>query len=82
MFVIYFGNDTDGTTMSRHKNKTSPALFENQKIDLILEFCVYFWAKFSIRNVVLRLSRREKSKTRHCGAYFSCVFGKMFIEVP
>ena len=46
MFVIYFGNDTDGTTMSRHKNKTSPALFENQKIDLILEFVSIFGLNF------------------------------------
>ena len=28
MFVIYFGNDTDGTTMSCHKNKFTDSVFQ------------------------------------------------------
>ena len=49
------------------------------KTALILEIVS---VKFSIQNVVLRLSRREKSEILPCGTYFSCVFNKMFIEVP
>ena len=44
--------------------------------------CVHLWVKFSIQDAVLRLSRREKSKILPCGVCFSCVFDKMFIEVP
>ena len=44
--------------------------------------CVYLWVKFSIQNVVLRVSRRKNSKMFPCGASFSGVFDEIFIEVP
>ena len=44
----------------------------------VLHLCIIF----SIQNVVLRVSRGEKCKSFPCGAFFSCVFDKMFIEVP
>ena len=43
---------------------------------------VHLWVKFSIRNVVLRVSKRKNSKIFPCGAFFSCVFNEMFIKVP
>ena len=44
--------------------------------------CAHHWVKFSIQNVVLRVSRRKISKMFPYRASFSCVFDKMFIEVP
>ena len=67
------------------REETSPALFENQKT--CPDFgkkgpgCVHLWVKFSIQNVVLRISRRKISKMFPCGASFSCIFDEMFIEV-
>ena len=40
------------------------------------------WVKFSIQNVVLRVSRRKNSKMFLCGNCFSCVFDKMFTTPP
>ena len=59
-----------------------PLPFKNQNNCPNFGDCVHLWVKFSIQNAVLRLSRREKSKILPCGAYFSCVFDKMFIEMP
>ena len=42
---------------------------------------VYFWVKYSIQNVVLRVSRRKSPKFSLRGP-FSCVFEKLFIEMP
>ena len=42
---------------------------------------VHLLVKFSIQNVVLRVSRRKNSKTFPCGAFFSYVFNEIFIEV-
>ena len=39
------------------------------------------WVKLSIQNVVLRVSRRKRSKMFPYGASFSCVFDEIFIEV-
>ena len=44
--------------------------------------CVRHWVKFSIQNIVLRVYRRESSKLFPRGAFFSCVFDEMLIEVP
>ena len=44
--------------------------------------CVHLWVKFCIQNIVLGVSRRKNSKIFPCGAFYSCVFNKMFIEVP
>ena len=41
-----------------------------------------YWVKFSIQNIVLRVSRRKNLEMFPCGASFSCVFGGMFIEAP
>ena len=47
------------------RGETCPAPFENKKSVLILEKrdpdCVHHWVKFSIQNVVLRVSRRTKN---------------------
>ena len=68
------------------RGATPPAVFENRKkcpdfwkkgLD-----CVYTWVKFSIQNVVLRVSRRKNSKMFPCGASFSIVIDQIFIEVP
>ena len=62
----FFFSDRRATT--RLRGEASPVLFLKLKKALILE--------------ILRLSRREKSKILPYGAYFSCIFDKMFIEVP
>ena len=57
-----------------------------EKSVLILEKkgadCVYPWVRFSIQNIVFRVSRSEISKMLPCVASCSCVFNEMFIEVP
>ena len=64
--------------------EASPTLFENRKKcpdfgkkALIVYLCV----KFSIQNVVLRVSRKN-SKMFSCRVSFSCVFDELFIEMP
>ena len=60
--------------------------FKIEKSDLILDkkgpSHVHLWVKFSIQSLVLRLFRRKNSKMFPCGAFFSCDFDEMFIEVP
>ena len=57
-----------------------------EKSVLILEEncpdCVHLWVKFSIQNAVFRVSKKKNSKMFPYGAFFSCVFDEMFIEVP
>ena len=43
--------------------------------------CAHLWVKFSIDNVVLRVSRRKSAKIFPCGVLFSYVFHEMFITV-
>ena len=43
---------------------------------------VHFGGKFSIQNVVIRVSRKENSKMFLCERFFYYVFNKMFIKVP
>ena len=43
---------------------------------------VHLWVKFSIRNEVLRVSKRKNSKFFSLRGFFSCVFSAMFIKVP
>ena len=40
------------------------------------------WVKFCIQSIVLGVPRRKISKIFPCGAFYSCVFNEMFIEVP
>ena len=47
--------------------EASPALFWNSKK---CPDCVHLWVKFSIQNVVLKLSRRKNSNILPCGAFF------------
>ena len=44
--------------------------------------CVHLWVKFSIQNVVLRVSRRSKFQIVSLWGLFSGVFDKIYIEVP
>ena len=68
------------------RGEASTALFENQK--KCPDFgkkgpdCINHWVKFSVQNVVLRVSRRKNSKMFPCGNCFSCVFDKMFTTSP
>ena len=66
-------------------SSASPALFENQ--NKCPDFgkkdpdCAYLWVKFSIQNVVLRVSWKKNSKMFPYEVPFSCIVDKMFIEV-
>ena len=68
------------------RGEACPILFENRK--KCPDFgkkgpgCVHLWGKIFIENIVLRVSRRKNFKLFPCGASISCVFYKMFIEVP
>ena len=43
--------------------------------------CLHVWVKFSIQNVVLRVSRRKNAKKCYpAGPFFSCVFDEIFIN--
>ena len=53
-----------------------------EKSALVLENSIHLWLKFSIQNVVLRVSSRKVLKIFPCGVLFSCVFDETFIEVP
>ena len=44
--------------------------------------CIHLCVKFSIQNVVLKVSKEKNSKIFPCGAFFSCVFDEMFFKVP
>ena len=59
------------------KTKENVLIFEKKGLD-----CVHLWVKFSIQNVVLRVSSGKNSKIFPCGATFSGVFDEIFIEVP
>ena len=73
------------TRATRGRGEAATALFENRK--KCPDFgkkgpdCVQFWVKFSIQNVVLRLSTGKISKMFFCMASYSCVFNEMFIVV-
>ena len=60
------------------RGEVSPALFENWEKchDFGKKYrdCVHHWVKFSIQNLVLRVSRRKKSKMFFCGAFFFLCF--------
>ena len=43
--------------------------------------CVHPYVKFTIQNVVLRVSKRKSFKTFPCGAVFSGIFDDTFIGV-
>ena len=59
--------------------------FENRKKNPDLgkkgPHCLHVWVKFSIQNVVLRVSRRKKAKKCYtAGPFFTCVFDEIFIN--
>ena len=66
--------------------RVSPALFESTK--KCNDFgkkgpnCAYYWVKFSIHNVILRVSRRKNSKLFRCRASFSCILTKCLLKRP
>ena len=67
------------------RGEAPTALFEIEKSVLVmgrkvLVGCVHFWVKFSIQNVVLRVSSRKISEMFPCRASFSCAFDEMFIS--
>ena len=68
------------------REEASSVLFENRK--KCPDFgekgpdCVHLWVKLSIQNVILRVCGRKNSKIFSCWDSFSCVFDKMFTEVP
>ena len=43
---------------------------------------VHTSVKFSIQNVILKVSRRKNSRIFPCGVFFSGVFDKIFPKVP
>ena len=49
---------------------------------LKIEKIVSITKRFSIKNVVLKVSRRRNSKILSCVTSFPCIFDKIFIEVP
>ena len=77
---------------SYERGEAPTALFEIEKSVLVmgrkvlvlgrkvLVGCVHFWVKFSIQNVVLRVSSRKISEMFPCRASFSCAFDEMFIS--
>ena len=56
-----------GWGRGRRRGEASPALFWKPKK---CPDCVHLWVKFSIQNVVLKLSRRKNSNILPCGAFF------------
>ena len=74
------------------RGEAPTALFEIEKSVLVmgrkvlvlgrkvLVGCVHFWVKFSIQNVVLRVSSRKISEMFPCRASFSCALDEMFIS--
>ena len=78
--IYHFGCATRG-----EGGRPPPAL--SWKVKKVLWFwkkgpdCVHLWVKFSIQNVVLTVSRRKKSQTFPCEAFFCSVFDKILIQV-
>ena len=71
--------------LSREEKGGLPYPFlKREKVVLIFEreaLIVSIFGLNSIQNVVLRVYRIKNSKMFPCGASFSCVFVKTFIEV-
>ena len=44
--------------------------------------CVHLWVKFSIQNVVLKVSRRKKSQIFPCGSFFLLFLTKCLSKCP
>ena len=44
--------------------------------------CVHPYIKFTIGNVVLRVSKRKNFDISACGAFFTRIFDEIFIGVP
>ena len=69
------------------RGEASPALFGNRK--KCPDFgkkgpdCVYLWVKFSIQNIVLRVSRQKNSEKFPCGASFltECLLNALVLQV-
>ena len=86
-FPWYLGISRDTITGVQLKwgGETSFALFRNLKKYPDFEKkdpdCVHIWVKFSIENIVSRVSRRKNPIMFPCEALFSCVFSEMFIKV-
>ena len=68
------------------RGETSPALFENRKKPPGFRKkgtdCIHLWVKFSIQNVVLRVSTRKKLQNVSLWGLFFGVFDEILIQVP
>ena len=73
---VQLGGKVDASPAFFKKRKNCPD-FWKEDLD-----CVHLWVKFSIQNVVLRVSRRKNSKMFPWRASFSGVFEEIFIEEP
>ena len=77
---VLFHTDLAGVQLGR---EASPALFENKKeSDFGKKVLIVSFFVLSIQIVVLRISRRKKQKSFLARLFFSCVFDKIFVEVP
>ena len=74
------------TCAIRSGEEASPNFFENQKKCLVFgkkgPDCLHPWLKFSIQNVVLRLSRRKNSKMFPREAFFLLFLTKCLSKFP
>ena len=58
------------------REEAFPALLENPDAGKKDPDCVHLWVKFSIQNVVLRVSGRKNSKIFSWGDFFPCILTK------
>ena len=70
----------------RGRGEASPALFENRKkcphFGKKDPDCIHLWVKFSIQNIVLRVSRRKNSQIFHAGPFFLVFLTKCLSKCP
>ena len=75
-----------GTQLGEGGGRPPLPFFENQKECSNFRekgpYCAPPWVKFSVQNVVWRVSSRKHAKIFPGGAFFSWLFDEIFIKVP
>ena len=77
--ILYFAQ-LAGPQLGQKEGGGLPCpFFENKKK---CPDCVHPYIKFSIQNVVLRVSKRKNFEMFPCEAFFTEIFDELFIGVP
>ena len=85
MFSTPVGNPAHRRATGREKGSLPCRFLELKKLSWFLKerpWCIHPWVKFSIQNIVLRVSRRKNSKLFPCGPLFLVFLTKSLLKYP